>query len=148
MSDIQKPKIEPGIYRNRKNGKLYFFTGEVGKDLETLEWKTTYHALYDDGEIWYRPTSIFFEEKEPGNPKSTRFELISNLSSRAKNMILLGSNVYEDMSDDSSPTVYTVYSVYEKNGSVWIVLSCPSNRRSIEEVPIMVYFSKYKSTGW
>lgn len=148
MSEQQKPKIEPGIYRNRKNRKLYFFSGKTRKHSETLEPMIQYDALYENGEGWDRPLSNFLEEKEPGNPKSTRFEFICHLSSCAENMILLGSKVYEDRSDDSSPTIYTVYSVYEKNGSVWVVLSCPSNRRSVEELPIMAYFSKYKSAGW
>ena len=76
MSDIQKPKIQPGIYRNRKNQKLYFFSGKTRKNSETLEPMVEYDALYENGEGWTRPISIFLEEKEPGNPKSTRFELL------------------------------------------------------------------------
>lgn len=142
MSDIQKPKIQPGIYRNRKNQKLYFFTGEVGKDSETLEWKTAYHALYDDGEIWYRPTSIFFEEKEPGNPKSTRFELICNLSSRAKNMILPGSRVYEQ-GDGSFRPIYNVVSVAETHTGICVAISSPCEK--IKVLTAGKYFMNYKS---
>jgi hypothetical protein len=73
MSDDQKPKIEPGIYRNRKTGNLYFFAGEILKHSETLEWMVEYYSLKGDGQKWTRPLANFLEEKEPGNPQSTRF---------------------------------------------------------------------------
>jgi hypothetical protein len=72
---MKKRLVRCGIYKNRKNGKLYFITGITNTDSETMEDRVEYFALYNE-EKWSRSLSKFLEEKEPGNPKSTRFEFL------------------------------------------------------------------------
>lgn len=65
------PSVQPGIYRHFK-GSRYEVIG-TAKNSETLEEMVIYRALYGDGEVWVRPTSMWTETVERDGKIFTRF---------------------------------------------------------------------------
>lgn len=63
--------LKLGKYRHFK-GKEYEVIG-IAKHSETLEEMVVYRALYDEGQIWARPTKMFLEEVEVDGKKISRF---------------------------------------------------------------------------
>ncbi len=67
-------KIKLGKYRHFKGG-LYEVVG-FAKNSETLEDMVIYRALYDDGEVWVRPLSMWCEVIEHNGERVLRFSPI------------------------------------------------------------------------
>jgi hypothetical protein len=63
-----------GIYRHY-SGKTYQVLG-VGRHSETLEEYVIYKALYDDGDLWVRPLSLFCEMLDIDGKDTPRFSLV------------------------------------------------------------------------
>jgi len=63
-----------------KIGKYQHFKGEeyevlgTAQHSETFEDLVVYKALYGEGELWVRPSKMFFEEVEFNNKKVPRFK--------------------------------------------------------------------------
>ena len=66
-----------GKYRHYK-GKEYAVLA-LAKHSETGEKMVVYKQLYDNGEIWVRPASMFTEMVEYNGRKVPRFEYIDNV---------------------------------------------------------------------
>lgn len=66
--------IKIGRYRHFK-GNEYLVTG-VAKHSETLEEMVVYRALYGDGGLWVRPSSMWDETIERDGKRFKRFEYI------------------------------------------------------------------------
>lgn len=60
-----------GVYRHFK-GTLYRVVG-TAKHSETLEEMVIYHPVDDDGALWVRPLSMFFEDVERDGKTMKRF---------------------------------------------------------------------------
>lgn len=69
MSSIKK-----GRYRHFKGGE-YRVIG-IARHSETLEEMVVYEALYGEGGLWVRPSSMWNEEIERDGKKFKRFEFI------------------------------------------------------------------------
>lgn len=52
--------VQPGRYRHYKKGHEYEVLG-VARHSETEEEFVVYRALYDQRELWIRPTTMFLE---------------------------------------------------------------------------------------
>ncbi len=63
---------EKGIYRHFK-GKRYELI-DVARHSETLEWMVVYRALYDNGDLWVRPLSMWEEQVEYNGQTVARFQ--------------------------------------------------------------------------
>ncbi|WP_354701672.1 hypothetical protein DSM112329_01998 [Paraconexibacter sp. AEG42_29] len=61
----------PGRYRHYK-GMPYEVVGKALHS-ETLEVLVVYRALYDDGNLWVRPRSMFLEDVEVDGARVPRF---------------------------------------------------------------------------
>ncbi len=73
-ADETRSEPRKGRYRHFKGGEYeVLFTA---KDSETLESMTVYKALYGDGGIWVRPTSMFLENVERDGKTFPRFTYI------------------------------------------------------------------------
>lgn len=48
------------------------------KDSETLEAMVVYRALYGEGDLWVRPTKMFFETIERDGKRMKRFEMVED----------------------------------------------------------------------
>ena len=68
--------ITPGKYRHYK-GNEYEVIG-VAKHSETLEEMVVYRALYGDGGLWVRPSSMWNETVNHNGRTVKRFEPIDN----------------------------------------------------------------------
>lgn len=66
--------IKIGRYRHFK-GNEYLVIG-VAKHSETLEEMVVYRALYGDGGLWVRPSSMWDETIERDGERFKRFEYI------------------------------------------------------------------------
>lgn len=66
--------IKKGRYRHFK-GNEYLVIG-VAKHSETLEEMVVYRALYGDGGLWVRPSSMWDETIERDGKRFKRFEYI------------------------------------------------------------------------
>lgn len=66
--------IKIGRYRHFK-GNEYLVIG-VAKHSETLEEMVVYRALYGDGGLWVRPSSMWVETIERDGKRFKRFEYI------------------------------------------------------------------------
>lgn len=66
--------IKIGRYRHFK-GNVYLVIG-VAKHSETLEEMVVYRALYGDGGLWVRPSSMWDETIERDGKRFKRFEYI------------------------------------------------------------------------
>lgn len=66
--------IKIGRYRHFK-GNEYLVIG-VAKHSETLEEMVVYRALYGDGGLWVRPSSMWDETIERAGKRFKRFEYI------------------------------------------------------------------------
>lgn len=66
--------IKVGRYRHFK-GNEYLVIG-VAKHSETLEEMVVYRALYGDGGLWVRPSSMWDETIERDGKRFKRFEYI------------------------------------------------------------------------
>lgn len=66
--------IKVGRYRHFK-GNEYHVIG-VAKHSETLEEMVVYRALYGDGGLWVRPSSMWDETIERDGKRFKRFEYI------------------------------------------------------------------------
>lgn len=66
--------IKIGRYRHFK-GNEYLVIG-VAKHSETLEEMVVYRALYGDGGLWVRPSSMWDERIERDGKRFKRFEYI------------------------------------------------------------------------
>ena len=66
--------IKIGSYRHFK-GNEYLVIG-VAKHSETLEEMVVYRALYGDGGLWVRPSSMWDETIERDGKRFKRFEYI------------------------------------------------------------------------
>ena len=66
--------IKKGKYRHYK-GKEYEVL-YTAKHSETLEEMVVYRALYGDGQIWARPSSMWDEEVEVNGKRVKRFSYI------------------------------------------------------------------------
>ena len=66
--------IKLGRYRHFK-GNEYLVIG-VAKHSETLEEMVVYRALYGDGGLWVRPSSMWDETIERDGKRFKRFEYI------------------------------------------------------------------------
>ena len=66
--------IQIGRYRHFK-GNEYLVIG-VAKHSETLEEMVVYRALYGDGGLWVRPSSMWDETIERDGKRFKRFEYI------------------------------------------------------------------------
>ena len=66
--------IKIGTYRHFK-GNEYLVIG-VAKHSETLEEMVVYRALYGDGGLWVRPSSMWDETIERDGKRFKRFEYI------------------------------------------------------------------------
>lgn len=66
--------IKIGRYRHFK-GNEYLVIG-VAKHSETLEEMVVYRALYGDGGLWVRPSSMWDETIEQDGKRFKRFEYI------------------------------------------------------------------------
>ncbi|CDB26780.1 uncharacterized protein BN704_00970 [Firmicutes bacterium CAG:552] len=66
--------IKIGRYRHFK-GNEYLVIG-VAKHSETLEEMVVYRALYGDGGLWVRPSSMWDETIERDGKRFKRFEYI------------------------------------------------------------------------
>ena len=73
VTDIME-EIKKGRYRHFK-GNEYQVIG-FGKHSETLEEMVIYKALYGEGEIWLRPTSMWNEEITRDGKTFKRFTYI------------------------------------------------------------------------
>ncbi|MBQ3489305.1 MAG: DUF1653 domain-containing protein [Clostridia bacterium] len=71
---MKKSQISLGIYRHFK-GNLYEVIG-LAKHSETLEDMVVYRALYEEGEFWVRPLSLWLEQVEQNGEKVPRFSYI------------------------------------------------------------------------
>lgn len=71
---MQKEEIKLGKYKHFK-GNEYEVIG-IAKHSETLEEFVVYKALYGDGELWIRPSSMFLETIERDGKTMARFEYI------------------------------------------------------------------------
>jgi len=67
--------IKKGIYEHYKGNKYELLY--VANHSETLEKMVVYKALYDEGEIWVRPLSMWNEKVEVDGRKIPRFKLIN-----------------------------------------------------------------------
>ena len=67
-------KVKLGKYRHFK-GNEYEVIG-IGKHSETLEEMVIYKALYNDGEYWIRPASMWNEKVERDGKIFKRFTYI------------------------------------------------------------------------
>ena len=67
-------EILPGKYRHFKGGE-YEVVG-IAKHSETTEEMVVYKALYDNGSLWVRPASMWFEDIERDGKKFKRFQYI------------------------------------------------------------------------
>lgn len=68
--------IKLGKYRHYNN-KDYEVIG-TALHSETLEEMVLYKALYDDGQLWVRPLSMFLEEVEINGQMMPRFKYLEN----------------------------------------------------------------------
>ena len=66
--------IKKGRYRHFK-GNEYLVIG-VAKHSETLEEMVVYRALYGDGSLWVRPSTMWEETIERDGKRFKRFEYI------------------------------------------------------------------------
>ncbi len=66
--------VKIGKYRHFK-GAEYKVLG-VAKHSETLEELVVYQAFYEEQEIWVRPISMFYDDKEFDGKLVPRFEYI------------------------------------------------------------------------
>lgn len=66
--------IKKGRYRHFK-GNEYLVIG-IAKHSETLEEMVVYRALYGDGGLWVRPSSMWDETIERDGKRFKRFEYI------------------------------------------------------------------------
>lgn len=71
---MQKEEIRLGKYKHFK-GNEYEVIG-IAKHSETLEEFVVYKALYGEGELWIRPSSMFLETIERDGKTMPRFEYI------------------------------------------------------------------------
>ena len=69
--------LELGIYRHFKGG-LYEVIA-IGRHSETLEEMVVYKALYDVGDIWVRPASMWEDEVKYEGKIVKRFTWVSDL---------------------------------------------------------------------
>ncbi len=67
-------QLKLGKYRHFK-GNEYEVIG-IAKHTETLETVVVYKALYDDGEMWIRPLSMWNETIERDGKTFKRFQYI------------------------------------------------------------------------
>ena len=63
--------LKKGIYKHFKGNKYELL--DIAKHSETLEEMVVYKALYGDGGIWVRPSSMWDEEVEFEGKKVKRF---------------------------------------------------------------------------
>ena len=63
--------LKKGIYKHFKGNKYELL--DIAKHSETLEEMVIYKALYGDGGIWVRPSSMWDEEVEIEGKKVKRF---------------------------------------------------------------------------
>ena len=63
--------LKKGIYKHFKGNKYELL--DIAKHSETLEEMVIYKALYGDGGIWVRPSSMWDEEVEFEGKKVKRF---------------------------------------------------------------------------
>jgi hypothetical protein len=71
---LQAKSLARGIYKHY-SGKTYQVLG-IGRHSETLEEYVIYKALYDDGDLWIRPLSLFCECVEIDGKDVPRFSLV------------------------------------------------------------------------
>ena len=67
-------EIKLGKYRHFK-GNMYEVIG-IAKNSETLEETVVYRALYGDGGLWVRPTSMWNETVVRDGKEYKRFEFV------------------------------------------------------------------------
>lgn len=75
---MQKEEIKLGKYKHFK-GNEYEVIG-IAKHSETLEEFVVYKALYGEGGLWIRPSSMFLETIEQDGKTMPRFEFIEESS--------------------------------------------------------------------
>ena len=63
-------------YRHFK-GNVYRLVG-IAKDSKTLEEMVVYQAMYGEGQLWVRPTEMFFGEVERDGKRIPRFRELSD----------------------------------------------------------------------
>lgn len=66
--------IKKGRYRHFKGGEYRVI--DFARHSETLEEMVVYEALYGEGGLWVRPSSMWNEEIERDGKKIKRFEFI------------------------------------------------------------------------
>lgn len=66
--------IKKGRYRHFKGGEYRVI--DFARHSETLEEMVVYEALYGEGGLWVRPSSMWNEEIERDGKKFKRFEFI------------------------------------------------------------------------
>jgi len=72
MRDMEKlPDLKPGRYRHYKGGLYQLLY--VARHSETLEPMAVYRALYENGDIWVRPASMWDEQVEADGKSVRRF---------------------------------------------------------------------------
>lgn len=69
--------VKRGLYRHYKGNRYQVHT--VAKHSETLEEMVVYQALYDGGQFWVRPASMFVEEVEIDGKNVPRFEFLTHV---------------------------------------------------------------------
>ena len=65
------PEIRPGLYRHFKGNEYRVLM--LAKHSETGEDMVVYQALYGEGGVWVRPTSMWNETVERDGKTYTRF---------------------------------------------------------------------------
>lgn len=69
--------IKTGKYKHYKGNEYELLY--IANHSETLEKMVVYKALYDDGDVWARPLSMWEEEVEVNGVKVPRFKYVGKV---------------------------------------------------------------------